>query len=336
MTNPPLHIPSSLQEVPPKWAHFCLHIEKFIQDELGVDIAGKTIVTAFSGGVDSTALLLVMHYLSRKNGGRVIAAHLNHKLRLEADDDARWVQLVCDRLAIAHFIRSVDVHAMSLDSGVGLEEAGRDARYAFFKDVREEAGADVIALGHHLGDLTEDVLMRLIRGTGWPGLAGMSGVDAGRKLMRPFLLTPKSQLIDFLTDIGLPWREDLTNADPAWTRNRVRHDILPLLLKENPSFSDSLARLWKVGQIDQDYWAETTKNVAETLPSELLNQSHKAVRLRLYKAALAGIEGGQSLADTLFKLDKAWQESRIGSTFQFPGKKTATITASGVVFCAKD
>ncbi len=178
--------------------------------------------------------------------------------------------------------------------------------------------------------------MRLIRGTGWPGLSGMPGIDKNRHLMRPFLLVPKSQLIEFLTALEIGWREDATNADPAWTRNRIRHDILPLLLKENPHFSESLARLWKIGKIDQEYWTEKTSGVSEVVSADRLNSTHQAERLRLYKAALSTLSGGQALADTLFKLDAAWLEQRFGAVFQFPGKKTATITTSGVVFATKD
>jgi len=336
MTKTLSDIPATIQDVPPKWAHFCLHVEKFIRDDLGLDLTGKTIIVGVSGGVDSTALLLVLHYLAQKNRGQVICAHLNHQLRPEAADDADWVKAVCDLLSIPCSFRSVDVRSMAQNAGIGLEEAGRDARYDFFEEVRELHGADIVALGHHLGDLSEDILMRLIRGTGWPGLSGMPGIDKNRHLMRPFLLVPKSQLIEFLTALEIGWREDATNADPAWTRNRIRHDILPLLLKENPHFSESLARLWKIGKIDQEYWTEKTSGVSEVVSADRLNSTHQAERLRLYKAALSTLSGGQALADTLFKLDAAWLEQRFGAVFQFPGKKTATITTSGVVFATKD
>lgn len=328
-------VPQSLQELLPKWAHFCLYTEKFITRELGVDLKGKHLLVGFSGGVDSTALLLVLHYLSTRNDCRVTAAHLNHCLRSEADDDAVWVKNVCASLGIECFDRKIDIKSLADESGTGLEEAGRNARYNFFTEIQKKQSIDLVALGHHQDDLSEDVLMRFIRGTGWPGLSGMPGYDADRNLIRPFLMLPKSTLKAFVEYIGLEWREDATNLEPSATRNRVRNELLPIILRENPNFLDSVGRLWKIGRIESDYWKDMTEHVGESLSNETLAASHQAVRLRLYKASLDRLGEGQALAHTLFLLDDAWKEKRIGSTFQFPGDKTATITASGVVFSFK-
>lgn len=325
-------IPQRLQDIPPKWAHFCLHTEQFIADDLGVDLRGKNVVIGVSGGADSTALLLILHYLSQKNGTRIVVAHLDHQLRSESADDARWVRDLCGMLNVECISETCDVQALAEKKDVGVEEAGREARYALYQRVLEAEDADHIALGHHLGDLCEDVLMRLIRGTGWPGLSGMVGHDPERKLIRPLLLTNKADLTLFLTDIGVTWREDASNASPEWTRNRVRNDILPLFIKENPNFPEAVARLWKLGRLENGYWAELTQGASESLSSTVLDEAHQALRLRLYKACLDRLGTGQALADTLFKLDKAWGEKRIGATFQFPGEKRATITVSGVVF----
>ena len=336
MDQAPHSLPGSLQDLPPHWAHFCLKIERFITGDLDVSLSEKTLVTAFSGGVDSTALLLVLHCLSRKNNGKVVAVHLNHKLRAEADTDACWAESFCKSLGVEAVIRSVDVAELARQDGIGLEEAGRNARYALFAEVLESCGGDYLAVGHHLDDLAEDVLMRLSRGTGWPGLAGMPGYDPDRRLIRPFLLTQKAKLTQFLTDMDISWREDATNRDENWTRNRVRHAILPLFLEENPNFLESVARLWKIGSLDADYWDSELHHIDSLVSGDSLINSHKAKRLRLYKAALDNVgHGGQALADTLFKLDEAWSDKRMGATFQFPGGRTATITQSGVLFSAK-
>ena len=336
MTNAPYSLPKSLQDLPPRWAHFCLKIERFVSVDLDVALSDKTLITAFSGGVDSTALLLVLHCLCQKNGGHVVAVHLNHNLRDEADADAHWAEAFCESLGVESVIRSVDVAELARQEGIGIEEAGRNARYALFGEVLESCQGDYLAVGHHLDDLAEDVLMRLSRGTGWPGLAGMPGYDPARRLLRPFLLTPKATLTQFLTDLDIPWREDATNMDESWTRNRVRHAILPLFLEENPNFLESVARLWKIGTLDADYWGSELRQIDNLVTADVLADSHKAKRLRLYKTALDNVgDGGQALADTLFKLDEAWSEKRMGATFQFPGNRTATITQSGVVFSAK-
>lgn len=332
MPDSPVNIPQSLQELLPKWAHFCLYTEKFITEELAVPLDGKRIVVGLSGGADSTALLMVLHYLSPRTDCHVLAVHLNHTLRAEAADDELWCQALCRNLGIEFVSEAIDVRRQAQETGVGLEEAGRNARYALFERVLDETGSDFVALGHHRDDLSEDVLMRFIRGTGWPGLSGMPGVDPERRLIRPFLMLPKSTLMAFLSHLGIAWREDVTNDDPLWTRNRIRNEILPLILRENPNFGDSVARLWKIGRIEADYWDTLTNFSSKTLEDEILEGTHKAARLRMYKACLAALGPGQALAHTLFKLDEAWEEKHTGAVFQFPGEKTATITVSGVVF----
>ena len=329
------NIPQSLQELLPKWAHFCLYTEKFITEELDVDLNGKLVVVGLSGGADSSALLLVLHYLSPRINCRIMAAHLNHGLRDEAGADELWCRELCESLGIEFVSESRDIGKEAQEAGIGLEEAGRNARYDFFSRVLDDNRADFVALGHHQDDLSEDVLMRFIRGTGWPGLSGMAGFDPKRRLIRPFLMLPKSTLKAFLRHLGIDWREDASNEDLLWTRNRIRNDLLPLILKENPNFGDSVSRLWKIGRIESDYWDQSTAALTDTLDNDTLNGVHKAVRLRMYKACLSKLGPSQVLAHTLFKLDEAWEEKRVGAVFQFPGEKTVRITALGVVFSAK-
>jgi tRNA(Ile)-lysidine synthase len=328
----PESLPLSLQELLPKWAHFCLFVGRFVEEELGVDLEGKRVLVGLSGGVDSTALLLVLHYLSKRADFTVEAVHLDHRLRPESIDDAAFCRDLCAALSIRCTVETADVAALARERSIGLEEAGREARYKLFASLRESGPFDYVAVGHQLDDLSEDVLMRLIRGTGWPGLSGMPGFDPARGLIRPLLLLPKSTLVAFVTRLGILWREDATNADDAMARNRVRNEILPLIRRENPNFWQSVARLWKIGRIEQDYWDTLTANPCEILDNRTLKDAHQALRLRLYKSCLDAVGPGQALAETLFKLDEAWLEQKVGAVFQFPGEKTATITASGVVF----
>ncbi len=336
----PLKPPERLQDMPPKWAHFCLGVEKFILRDLGLDLVGRKIIVAFSHGGDSTALLLLLNALGRKNGFEIAAAHLDHMLRPESGEEARSAKRFCLDMGIRIHCESADVSGFAKEKGLGLEEAGREVRYAFLERVSRKEKADYIALGHHLNDLAEDVLMRLGRGTGWPGLSGMSGYDPARRIVRPLLLVPKEQLIEFLRELSISWLEDLSNADAAYKRNRVREEVLPRFVEENPNFLDSVARLWRQGQADDLYWSERISGfpvLAEgdkyTLPRENLFDASKAFRLRLYKHVLDRLGNGQALADSLFRLDKAWLEMSVGSEIQFPGDKIVIITSKGLVFC---
>lgn len=331
----PISPPVNLQDIPPKWAHFCLGVEQFIIRELGVDIAGKNILTAFSGGIDSTALLLVLRYLSIRNENRIVAVHLDHRMRDDSAEDALHAEAVCRSLGVECIVESRDVPALAQKHSIGVEEAGRKARYELFARLLSSGKGDILATGHHLGDLCEDILMRLTRGAGWPGLSGMPGYDEQRGLIRPFLLTAKDTLRQFLNEIGVNWREDHTNADTTFKRNRVRHSLLPLFLEENPNFPETVIRMWRLGRIDADFWQEAVSECEETagfLSRRVLDTSHQALRLRLYKHLLDELGAGQGLADTLLKLDIAWQEKRVGAVFQFPGDKTVKVTSKGLVF----
>jgi tRNA(Ile)-lysidine synthase len=227
------------------------------------------------------------------------------------------------------------------EHGQGIEEAARTLRYRFLGSVlREdvEEGEDILLVAHHLDDLAEDLLMRLIRGVGWPELAGMPAWDPARRLLRPLLMTPRERLLGFAESLGLAWTEDESNLDPAFRRNRVRADILPLFLRENPGFLAAAARLWRLARIDRDYWREAATGGSMEpgemgnglfLPAAVLD-GHPARRLRLLKSGLESLGDGQVLADNLLGLERAWTERRLGARVQFPGAKTATVTAEGI------
>jgi len=336
-------LPKLLQDLAPEKARFCLDVERFVRQELGLNLSGKTVLVGFSCGVDSTALLLSLKYLAPRLGCKVLAAHLNHNLRDQAADEAKKAENFCQDLEIPCFTGSEDVATLAKDKGIGLEEAARNARYVFLAQVMSEQGAHILAVGHHLGDLTEDVLMRLIRGTGWPGLGGMQAWDRDRSLLRPLLLTPKQSIVSFVKDLAPDWSEDASNKDQSFFRNRVRHSILPLFTAENPNFSNIAAALWRLAQMDSEYFDSQVQALIQEaglegadgewlLPSAMLGRCGPAIRLRLYKHMLEKLGPGQALSEGLFKLDKAFSQRQSGKVFQFPGGKNAHITPEGIVF----
>ncbi len=331
-----------LQDLPPRWARFCLGIGSFASGELGCGFSGLRCVVACSGGADSTALLLITALLCRKDGGQVRAAHLDHGLRPEAADDARFVETLCRDLDIPLLCETQDIAAQASAAGLGLEEAGRLARYDFLERVRLETASDCILLGHQLNDLAEDQLLRLMRGAGWPALGGMAGFDPERHLLRPLLLTPRTVLEDFLRISGRAWRVDASNFDRATTRNRVRLDLVPALLRENPAYLDAASRLWRQARMDEAHWTqavgealqtlpETVQGMPVTIPAQLLDASPAPLRLRLYKAVLERLGPGQPLSDALFQLDGLWLQKAGGKRVGFPGDKQARIARSGII-----
>ncbi|MDZ7759733.1 MAG: tRNA lysidine(34) synthetase TilS [Desulfovermiculus sp.] len=333
----------TLQNLPPKWAHFCLDICSFVHGELGLDLQSRTLLLAASRGVDSTALILWAHLTRPRLGTSLIAAHLDHGLRSQAQAEAASLQELTQDLHIPFHLGQSKVFTYAQRRNVGLEEAGRILRYRFLSGTARKRGADYLLTAHHLNDLAEDVLMRQIRGTGWPALAGMPAWNFGNQVLRPFLLTPKQDLLDFVRACGQTWMEDSSNQDLSFTRNRIRHQILPLLLKENPGFLSQTADLWRQAQVDGEYWnmdlqahisSELVLPQGILLPAERLDDLHPAQRLRWYRHVLEQQGPGQALANTLFILDRAWQQRAWHKRFQFPGNKEIRITPQGLV-CSK-
>jgi len=328
-----------LQDLPPKWAHFCLNIQNFIQYKLKIDLHEKTLLVAFSAGPDSMALLRVMHFLSSRLEYNLIAAHLNHGLRAEARDDEQVAKITCQKLGIPIYIGRSLVGVYAQKMGLGIEEGGRKIRYRFLQGLARKLEADFILTAHQLDDLAEDVLMRLMRGAGWPGLSGMKAFDQESKILRPLLLTPKTKLLEFLRELDQEYVQDKSNWDLTFLRNRVRLKIIPLLRQENKNIFQTIARLWEMGRIDREFWQEQLERIkVETNGGEIIVSSaelagmHKALRYRLYKKILDQLGPGQVLGDNLFQLDDAFESRRIGKRFQFPGNKIAMIASQGIVF----
>ena len=293
-------------------------------------------VAAVSGGADSTALLLCLRLL----GVPLIVVHLDHALRPESADEARHVAELAAAFGLECVIRREDVAAVARERGVGLEDAGRQCRYVLLEDVRRERGAEWIVTGHHLDDLSEDVLLRLIRGSGWPALAGMPARDDARRVLRPLLHIPRAELESWLRMAGLSWCEDASNQEREARRNRIRHDILPLIRAENPAFGQAVRRLWEQARRDEAYWQDVIepempeiKDAPGAGPAdgillarERLDKLHSAARLRLYLACVRRLrdtkgagQGVQARADALLRLDALWRARRTGAALQLPG-----------------
>ncbi len=203
--------------------------------------AGETVVVGLSGGADSVALLDVLTTLAARYGFRVVAAHLDHGLRAASAADAAFCAQLCDRLGVSLRAGRADVRARARRDKGGTEEAARAERYAFLRDVRREQGAAVIAVAHTLDDQAETFLLRLLRGAGSAGLATMRPVAGD--IVRPMLEATRRDVLAHLKARGLEWREDETNADPAFLRNRTRHELLPYLERRlNPRVRQALAR----------------------------------------------------------------------------------------------
>ena len=200
-------------------------------------LPGDRIVVALSGGPDSVALLGALAALAEELGVRVCAAHLNHGLRGdESLRDQHCAENVARRLGIDCIVGQSN----ALDHGGNLEARAREQRYAFLTRVAEEQGYTKIATGHTMDDQAETVLMRLLRGTGPDGLAGIQAVRDGR-IIRPLIECSRGEVLAFLHTADLPFCEDGSNRDHRFLRNRIRHEVIPLLESIQPAVKRRLA-----------------------------------------------------------------------------------------------
>ncbi len=306
-------------------------IREFLCNELHFQADKKTYLLAVSGGADSLALLCLWAWLKPVYGYTFSVAHVDHLLRPQSTAEANAVAALCAAWHIPCVVHRVDIAALANTYKEGIEERARKERYSFFEKQRQQCQADYICLGHHIGDVQEDIFMRLFRGAGWPALGGMVALDAQRRILRPLLMQEPQELRKVLHSAGLTWIEDASNKDTRYTRNRIRHSLLPLVYAENPSFSQKARDLWQLAQYDAQYWHDLVNNMytqhaihdehgAISFTVNTLLSLHKTVRLRLYKHVLHSISSqGQARTTTLLHIDTALVHNVGGKVFQLAG-----------------
>jgi tRNA(Ile)-lysidine synthase len=226
------------------------------------------VLLGVSGGADSVALLIGLHELNQARGmpWTLHVAHLHHGIRgSAADEDARFVADLATRLGLAVTVERADVPAMARMAHQGMEQTARQVRYAFLERVCRQVQSRHIALAHHADDNVETILHRVLRGTGLHGLAGIASQRAlspGSQIVvvRPLLHVCRKQIVAFLRDRGQSWREDQTNALTDLTRNRIRHEVLPMLESSiNKQVREALLRLAAQARLADAYLAETAQ-----------------------------------------------------------------------------
>ena len=239
-------------------------------------IAGRPgpLVVGVSGGPDSVCLLHILAAAQKKLGLSLHVAHLDHGLRgAEAEADAAYVARLAEGLGLPATVEKRDVRAHRRGrKGLSLEMAAREVRYAFFADVMRAQSASTLALAHTAADQAETVLLHVLRGSGLGGVRGLRPVgpwpvragDASWKVVRPLLDVPRARTEAYCRDRALEPRSDSTNRDPAFLRNRVRWELLPLLRRYNPRVEHALSRLARAAGDDLDFLDE---RVAEAWPT---------------------------------------------------------------------
>lgn len=269
--------------------------------------AGQRVCCAVSGGADSTALLLTLHEANEEKQplGLILSAiHVHHGLRGDqADSDEQFVRELCHRLGVSLTVVAVNTAARQVQEREGVEEAARELRYAVFRQRLAEGGADVIATAHTLNDQAETVVMKLLRGAWTEGLGGISpvlstskeatGVSASRfvggAIIRPLLGVRRSEIEGFLKSRNQRWCEDATNQDTMLTRNRVRHELMPMLRSYNLQIDQALANLAEIARDEEQHWtAEISRLLQQVvLPGKPVRGGGRSVSTTVGEKSLA-------------------------------------------------
>jgi tRNA(Ile)-lysidine synthase len=233
----------------------------------GLLAPGDRVAVAVSGGADSVALLRALLELRRELGIVLSVAHFHHGIRgAEADADQQFVKDLAGSFQLDFYLGTGDAPAHARAHKTSLETAARDLRHRWFLELVNEGHADKIATAHTLDDQAETVLMRVLRGAGALGLAGIFPEQEEKHLVRPLLEVNRSDVEAYLKSLGQTWRIDSTNLNLEHTRNRIRHELLPQLERDyNPALRQTLADLAEVARGEAAYWDHEAQSLLPRL-----------------------------------------------------------------------
>ena len=276
--------------------------------------AGDCVVVAVSGGPDSVCLLSVLHSLAKDLDLTLRVAHLDHMFRgKESAGEALFVEGLAKKFNIAATIEKIDVPAFCRERGLSAQAGAREVRYGFLANVAETVGAACIATGHTATDQAETFLMRLVRGA---GVSGLSAIPPKRgNIIRPLIEATREDVLGYLQSVGLEFATDPSNAKPAYTRNRIRADVLPVLREFNPRIVETLAAeaalLRDEDEAVEAYLTQMMKGMFDQQEEGVIaikrtefNALPPAFRRRMFRLA-AGLIGADSPVLSRVQVDEA-------------------------------
>lgn len=287
---------------------------------------GAPVLLALSGGTDSSGALLALHRFCAAEGHALAAAHLDHAIRPESEADARFCADLCRGLGVKLYSRRTDVPALAAARRIGLEEAARDARYAYFAELMETEQIPVLVTAHHAEDNLETLLMHLTRGCGLRGLCGIPPVRrfGPGLLLRPFLAATKADLARLCADAGITPCTDATNADTRYTRNRIRAEVIPVLRDINPAlFARSADTIASLREIESALTLGAERMCTPDLTAAQLADTPPPYRWRMLTKLVADAGGGPLETVHLRALDRLLATGR--GIVALPGECSATV-----------
>lgn len=307
--------------------------KKNTKDELSAPIAllkkhipknGK-IILGLSGGADSVFLLNLCLQIQKTHPFKIIVAHVNHGIRgKESDDDTLFAKKLAEKYSFTFQLKKIQKQPKG-----NSEEQFRKIRYEFFEKLRTKYKADLILTAHHLNDNIETVLLNLTRGCHLDGLKGMETIDPKRHLLRPLLTTPKSEILKYLKKHRVPHREDVTNRDTNYSRNRIRQNVIPELKKINKNLEKSFLQniknfksVCKNTNRHLDEWINSNSDKRGLKITSFMGEKEtfqKNIIFQLYKKTYGNLNGlSQNHAEQIIKIisqNRAGRQKEFGPDF---------------------
>ena len=294
---------------------FLQSVEKIIASHI-VD-SDETINVAVSGGPDSVALLRALHMLNRN----CIAIHINHKLRgKDSDDDQQFVADLANELNIPFVCHTHDASILAKEKKISIEMAGRHIRHNVFSNLESKW----IALGHHSHDQAENFLLRMINGSGLDGLSGMSDFQKFKNfnIIRPFLNKTRLEIFDWLLINNWKWREDKSNCDISFLRNRIRHKLLPIIKKEfNPDIIKTINKSMLILKDDNHYLNSITNDYCKTS----IKEAPSNIQQRYVRNWLHSFNIDRVCFDTIKKIARSLNKTEGTKVFDLNNKYSVAV-----------
>ncbi len=320
---------------------FLKKLEKSIN---GLIRPGDKVVVGVSGGADSIALLQVLHELSHPQNYQLVVAHINHMARgKDAFDDACFVKDVADKLGLPFFLKEIDVQKEKVKLKTSFQDAARIIRYKFFNETLAAVEGNRIALGHTADDQVETILINIVRGSGLKGLAGIPQVRDN--IIRPLLQIYRKEIEDYLEEKKIAYRNDSSNYENKYLRNRIRHELIPHLESFNPGIKKSLKGMSLIAEEDDfllsqmtlDIFNQNFQNQGEKDISWSINdfQIHPlALKKRLVRETFHRITGGTQGITALHvqQILNLFDFPKAGKVLNVPRNVEVSCTYSSVEF----
>lgn len=309
--------------------------------------ANDKIVLGVSGGPDSLFMLDILNKLKKDLQIELIVAHVNHKIRAEADEEEEFVRQFCEKIGIEFYSKRIEVEKYANNNKIGLEEAGRKVRYEFFEEVCNKAEANKIAVAHNKNDKVETMIMHILRGSGTSGLQGIQ--PQANKIIRPIIEIERKDIENYCEEQQLDPRIDKSNQDNTYTRNKIRNVVIPYINQEfNPNFIETMTRLSELITEENAFLNKLTETEYQkiliqkidnqiALDLKKFNELDNIIKKRIILYTVSNLRGGSQgiekvHIEDIVKLCK----NNVGNKFLIPNKGLKVLVKDKKIFFIKE